>query len=153
LGSIDANTGSEDLGWDTDQFPMDLHNNTMMLLAVLAKGGIAPGGFNFDAKPRRQSVALEDLFWGHVGAMDALAAALRFAARVVQDGTIPKMVSNRYSSWDGEFGRRLAAAGSASGGTLEDCENFIHINGEPTRKSGQEEKYQVALNHILMSKL
>jgi len=67
LGSIDANTGSPDLGWDTDQFPMDVKNATLVMKAVLEAGGLAPGGLNFDCKVRRESIALEDMFIAHIG--------------------------------------------------------------------------------------
>ncbi|XP_064395300.1 uncharacterized protein LOC135342500 isoform X1 [Halichondria panicea] len=77
LGSIDANTGSPDLGWDTDQFPMDVKNSTLVVKVILEQGGLAPGGLNFDCKVRRESTALEDMFISHIGAMDTFARGLR----------------------------------------------------------------------------
>jgi xylose isomerase len=148
LGSIDANTGSEDLGWDTDQFPMDLNNNTQMMLAVLQQksGGIAPGGFNFDCKVRRESSELEDLFWGHVGAMDALALALRRAAAIIQDGVQAKWIAERYSTYDSGLGAKIEA-GKA---TLEECEEFVHKHGvNPSKRSGKQEKYEVLFNRSM----
>ena len=77
LGSIDANTGSPDLGWDTDQFPMDIRNCTAVMKVVLEKGGLAAGGLNFDAKVRRESTDLKDTFIAHIAAMDTLARGLK----------------------------------------------------------------------------
>lgn len=145
LGSIDANTGTEGMGWDTDQFPMDLKNNTLLMLAVLQMGGIAPGGLNFDAKVRRESSDLEDLFWGHVGAMDALAVGLRTAAKIVADGKMDQMIEARYAGWRSGFGASIAK-GEVS---LQDCEAFIAKNGEPTQRSGKQEKFETVLNRYL----
>jgi len=146
LGSIDANTGSEDLGWDTDQFPMDTNNNTQMLLAVLEKGGIAPGGFNFDCKVRRESSDVADLFWGHVGAMDALALALRIAAHIITDGTHAKWIKERYASYDSGIGAKIEA-GQA---TLEECEEYVKKHGtKPAKHSGQQEKFEILWHRFL----
>ena len=145
LGSIDANTGTEGLGWDTDQFPMDLKNNTLLMLAVLKQNGIAPGGLNFDCKVRRESSDVEDMFWGHVGAMDSLAQGLLAAAKILEEGKIDKMIEQRYSSWTTPFGQSIMS-GSAS---LKDCEAFILKNGEPVQISGKQEKYETMLNRYI----
>jgi len=149
LGSVDCNTGSEDLGWDTDEFIMEVQNSTQLWLAILQQGGIAPGGMNFDCKVRRESVDLEDLFWGHVSAMDCLALGVINAAKIIEDGIIPTMVKNRYKGWDGEFGSKIEK-GQAS---LEDCESYVFNNGEPKLKSGKEEKYKAIFNEYLVAKL
>jgi len=92
LGSIDANTGSPDLGWDTDQFPMDVRNCTAIMKAVIEQGGIAPGGLNFDAKVRRESTDVIDMFIAHIGAMDTYARGLRNAARLIEEGVLKQYV-------------------------------------------------------------
>lgn len=148
LGSIDANTGSEGLGWDTDQFPMDVKNNALLMLAVLQMGGIAPGGLNFDCKVRRESSELEDMFWGHVGAMDALAQGLLAAAKIIEDGKFESMIQQRYSSWNSEFGK-LVTSGAAS---LKDCEAYILKHGEPSQTSGKQEKFETMLNRYMSNK-
>jgi xylose isomerase len=149
LGSVDCNTGSEDLGWDTDEFIMEIHNATQIMLAVLQMGGLAPGGMNFDCKVRRESVDIADLFWGHVSAMDCLAIGLLNAAKIIEDGVIPGMIKDRYSGWDSGFGAKIEQ-GAVS---IEDCEKYILDNGEPAMKSGQEEKYKAILNEYLIAKL
>lgn len=145
LGSIDANTGSPDLGWDTDQFPMDIKHCTMVMKVVLEQGGIAPGGLNFDCKVRRESTDLKDMFIAHVGAMDSMARALRVAARILEDGVIPRYVKERYSSFDSGIGAKIAS-GEA---TLEDCQKYIEEHGEPQRVSGQQEHFENMLNFYI----
>lgn len=100
LGSIDSNTGDAMLGWDTDQFPMDVKKCILTMMIVLKQGGIAPGGFNFDCKVRRESTDPEDLFIAHVGAMDTFARGLRCAAKILEEGEYQKLIDLRYSSWE-----------------------------------------------------
>ncbi len=118
LGSIDANSGDLLLGWDTDQFPTDIYLTTQCMLAILKKGGIAPGGVNFDAKVRRESFAPEDLFHGHIVGMDSFARGLRTAAAIRADGRLEGFVRNRYASWDKGIGARIES-GQASFAELE----------------------------------
>ncbi|KAF0044984.1 hypothetical protein F2P81_001513 [Scophthalmus maximus] len=145
LGSVDSNTGSPDLGWDTDQFPMDIRNTTMVMKTVVEQGGLQPGGLNFDAKVRRESTDLEDLFIAHIGAMDAFARGLRNAARITEDGVVAGMVKERYSSFSHGLGRKVED-GSA---TLEELEAFVRQNGEPSVSSGKQEKYESIFNHYI----
>eukprot|EP00916_Digyalum_oweni_P027572 GHVL01045097.1.p1 GENE.GHVL01045097.1~~GHVL01045097.1.p1 ORF type:complete len:442 (+),score=25.31 GHVL01045097.1:323-1648(+) len=145
LGSIDANTGSPDLGWDTDQFPMDIKNCTMIMKVVLEQGGIAPGGLNFDCKVRRESTDIKDMFISHIGAMDSMARGLKVAAKILQGGVIPRYVKERYSSFETGIGAKIAK-GEA---TLEDCEKYVAENGEPPRLSGQQEHYENMLNYYI----
>lgn len=145
LGSVDSNTGSPDLGWDTDQFPMDIRNNTLVMKTIIEQGGIQPGGLNFDAKVRRESTDLEDLFIAHIGAMDAFARGLRNAVCVLQDGLLPGLVKERYSSYSHGLGQKVDD-GSA---TLEDLETYIKQNGEPKVTSGKQEKYEMIFNHYV----
>src|SRR5438309_5305912 len=100
LGSIDANRGDLLLGWDTDQFPSDYYLTTQCMLVILAQGGLAPGGVNFDAKVRRESFEPVDLFHAHIGGMDAFAVGLKLAAQIRKEGVLKDFVKQRYSSWD-----------------------------------------------------
>ncbi|XP_067662897.1 xylose isomerase-like [Haliotis asinina] len=145
LGSIDSNTGSPDLGWDTDQFPMDYKNTSLVMKVVLDQGGIQPGGLNFDCKVRRESTELRDMFIAHIGAMDAFARGLKIAARVASDGTIPKAVQDRYSSYSTGIGARIES-GEAN---FEELEKYIIENGEPQRVSGEQEHYESMLNYFM----
>lgn len=139
LGSIDSNTGDPLLGWDTDQFPMDVKKATLVMNAVIDMGGLAPGGLNFDCKVRRESTDDSDLFVGHIGAIDTFAKALRMAAKIREQGVLNKMVSDRYKSFDDGFGKKMEEGNT----TLEDCEAFIKGHGEPKLQSGQQELYEM----------
>ncbi len=107
FGSVDANRGDPQCGWDTDQFPNDATEMALALHHILQAGGLTTGGFNFDAKVRRQSIEPVDLFHAHVGGIDTLARALLVAARMVEDGRLAKLKAERYAGWDGELGRRI----------------------------------------------
>jgi xylose isomerase len=109
---------------------------------VLEQGGIAPGGLNFDAKVRRESTALEDMFIAHIQGMDAFAKGLVGAAALLEEGLLPRMVAARYASYAEGFGKRLAE-GQAS---LEECEAFVAEHGEPRQVSGSQEKFQSIFN-------
>ncbi len=107
LGSIDANTGDPLLGWDTDQFPTDIYLTTQVMLVIMKQGGLAPGGTNFDAKVRRESIDPIDLFHAHIGGMDAFARGLKIAAAIRADGVLSDFVKQRYSSYDSGIGRKI----------------------------------------------
>ncbi|XP_069051002.1 uncharacterized protein [Lepisosteus oculatus] len=145
LGSVDSNTGSPDLGWDTDQFPMDIKNTTTVMKCVIEQGGLQPGGLNFDAKVRRESTDLEDLFIAHVGAMDTFARGLRSAVQIIEEGVIAQMLQQRYLSFSSGIGS-MVEEGTA---TLVELEEFIKQNGEPKTTSGKQEKYESIFNHYL----
>lgn len=145
LGSVDSNTGSPDLGWDTDQFPMDIKNTTLVMKTIVEQGGLQPGGLNFDAKVRRESTDPEDLFIAHIGAMDAFARGLRNAVGMIEEGLLARMVKERYSSFSHGIGQKVED-GSA---TLEEIEAFVRQNGEPKVTSGKQEKYESIFNHYL----
>ena len=100
LGSIDANAGDPLLGWDTDQFNTDVKELTLAMVSILRAGGLGSGGFNFDAKLRRPSIDLEDLFYAHIGGMDAYALAFKLALKIRADGKLEKFVADRYASYD-----------------------------------------------------
>lgn len=107
LGSIDANRGDLLLGWDTDQFPTNIYLTTEVMLTLLKYGGIAPGGVNFDAKVRRESIDPVDLFHAHIGGMDAFARGLKMAAAIRADGGLDEFLGQRYSNWDGGLGSEI----------------------------------------------
>ncbi|MEO6003278.1 MAG: xylose isomerase, partial [Opitutus sp.] len=104
LGSIDANAGDMLLGWDTDQFNTDVKELTLAMVSIMRAGGLGTGGYNFDAKLRRQSTDVEDLFHAHIGGMDAYALAFKIARRIIADGKFDQSLANRYSSYDEGFG-------------------------------------------------
>jgi xylose isomerase len=145
LGSIDANTGTPELGWDTDQFCMDVKKATYVMYTVIEQGGLAPGVLNFDAKVRRESTDVEDLFIAHAAGMDTFAKGLRAAAAIKADGTLDSWIKQRYSSFDSGLGAKVEA-GKAS---FADCEAFVTQNGEAKRISGKQEKYEQLINHFV----
>ncbi|GIW98193.1 MAG: xylose isomerase [Pirellulaceae bacterium] len=146
LGSIDANTGDLLLGWDTDQFPTNFYLTTQCMLAILKHGGLAPGGVNFDAKVRRESFEPIDLFYAHIGGMDAFARGLKIAAAIRADGELEAFVKERYSSWDSELGRQVEA-GQA---TLADLEAYMLEKGEiAPNRSGRQEMLENLINRYI----
>ncbi|BCX50233.1 xylose isomerase [Haloferula helveola] len=141
LGSIDANQGDTLLGWDTDQFPSDLYGTTQVMLKVLEMGGFTTGGLNFDAKRRRESHEPIDLFYAHIGGMDAFARGLKIAAAIRADGRIAEALTNRYKSWDSGIGATI------EGGTdLDTLDQWVRQNGEPVINSGRQELLENILN-------
>jgi xylose isomerase len=146
FGSIDANRGDPQNGWDTDQFPNSVEDVTPPLYEILKAGGFVNGGFNFDAKLRRQSIDRTDLFHAHIGGMDTVARALLAAADMLETGTLRDMVEARYAGWSGALGRGILG-GSLS---LADLEARV-ASGEidPAPVSGQQELYENVVNrHI-----
>lgn len=107
FGSIDANRGDPQLGWDTDQFPNSVEENALVMYEIIKAGGFTTGGLNFDAKVRRQSTDKYDLFHGHIGAMDTLALSLKIAATMLEGGDLAEQVSRRYAGWSGELGQQI----------------------------------------------
>lgn len=107
FGSIDANRGDPQNGWDTDQFPNSVEDLTLAMYEILRAGGVGSGGFNFDAKVRRQSMDPVDLLHGHTGAIDALALALKSAARLIEAGELERFRAERYARWEGDLGRGI----------------------------------------------
>lgn len=146
LGSIDANRGDPLLGWDTDQFPSDLYLTATTMLVVLGQGGIGSGGLNFDAKVRRESFEPIDLFYAHIGAMDAFAQGLRIAAAMRKDGALTDIVSKRYATWDTGIGAEIEA-GKHSFQTLEE---YILKKGAPDKNiSGRQELIENIINRYI----
>jgi xylose isomerase len=146
LGSLDANTGDLLLGWDTDQFPTDIYLTTQCMLAALKYGGFTTGGVNFDAKVRRESIDPEDLFYAHIGGMDAFARGLRIAAAIRADGRLAKFVKNRYASWDSGLGASIEAGRES----LKSLETFALEKGEAAPlASGRQEFLENLINEFL----
>ena len=142
LGSIDANRGDYQNGWDTDQFPIDSFDLTQAMLQIIRNGGFGNGGTNFDAKTRRNSTDLEDIFIAHIAAMDAMARALENAAALIEQSPIQKMVAERYSSFDAGLGKKFENGEL----TLEDVYEYGKQVGEPKQTSGKQELYEAILN-------
>ncbi|MDP7448561.1 MAG: xylose isomerase, partial [Candidatus Latescibacteria bacterium] len=145
LGNIDANRGNLLLGWDTDQFPSDLYSATYAMMVILKQGGLKPGGVNFDAKVRRGSFDVEDLFYAHIGGMDTFARGLKIAQKIIDDGVVGDFVKQRYAGWRRGLGARIMK-GQAS---FADMEAYVHKNGEAARTSGREEWLENVINDYL----
>ena len=145
LGSIDANRGDYQNGWDTDQFPNDVYELTEAMLVILEAGGFKGGGINFDAKIRRNSTDPEDLFYAHIGGMDAFARALIAADNILQKSDYRKLRAERYSSFDNGKGRDFEN-GKLS---LEDLKAYAIENGEPAIKSGKQEYLEHIINRYI----
>ena len=145
LGSIDANRGDNQNGWDTDQFPMDLWELSQAMLIILEAGGFTKGGINFDAKLRRNSTDNLDLFHAHIGGMDAFARALVVAHDILEKSPYRKMRQDRYASFDSGSGADFEA-GKLS---LTDLVSLAEQNGEPEMRSGQQELYENIVNQYI----
>ena len=142
LGSIDANRGDYQNGWDTDQFPIDHYELVQAMMQIIRGGGFKDGGTNFDAKTRRNSTDLEDIFIAHVAAMDAMAHALLSAADIIQKSPIPAMVKERYASFDKGKGKKFEQGKM----TLEEAYEYGKKVGEPKQTSGKQELYEALIN-------
>lgn len=145
LGSIDANRGDAQNGWDTDQFAMDLNELTESMLVVLEAGGFAGGGVNFDAKIRRNSTDLEDIFLAHIGSMDAFARAAIIAEQVLLKSPYQRFRKNRYSSFDTGKGKEFEEGKLK----LEDLREFAIQYGEPKQISGKQEWLENIINSYI----
>ncbi|WP_369915103.1 xylose isomerase [Xanthomonas sp. NCPPB 3005] len=146
LGSIDANRGNPQNGWDTDQFPTDLYDTVGAMLVVLRQGGLAPGGLNFDAKVRRESSDPQDLFLAHIGGMDAFARGLEVAHALLTASPLEQWRAERYSSFDSGAGAAFAAGSS----TLADLAAHAAKAGAPKQVSGRQEAYENLINQYLI---
>lgn len=145
LGSIDANRGNAQNGWDTDQFPTDLYDTVGAMLVVLRQGGLE-GGLNFDAKPRRESTDLQDLFIAHIGGMDAFARGLEVAHALLNDSPWEQWRSARYASFDAGAGKDFADGRLG----LAELAALAAGKGEPAQFSGRQEAYENLLNQYLL---
>lgn len=138
LGSIDANRGDYQNGWDTDQFPIDNYELTQAMMQIIRNGGLGNGGSNFDAKLRRNSTDPEDIFIAHISGMDAMARALENAAEILEKSELPAMLKQRYASFDSGIGKDFED-GKLS---LEQIYEHGKKVGEPKQTSGKQEKYE-----------
>jgi xylose isomerase len=145
LGSIDANRGDYQNGWDTDQFPNNINEITEAMLIILEAGGFAGGGINFDAKRRRNSTDPEDLFYAHIGGMDTFARALIVADKILQQSDYKKIRADRYASFDSAHGKAFEEGKLK----LEDLRSYAVANGEPALKSGKQEYLENIINQYI----
>ena len=141
LGSIDANRGDYQNGWDTDQFPIDIYELVQAMMVIIKGKGLV-GGTNFDAKTRRNSTDLQDIFIAHIAGMDVMARALLVAADILENSPIPAMVKERYASYDKGTGKKFEQ-GKLS---LEEVVEYAKKKGEPKQISGQQELYEAIVN-------
>ncbi len=148
FGSIDANRGDPQNGWDTDQFPNSVEELAPVLFDILSSGGFTAGGFNFDTKLRRQSLDRIDLFHGHIGGIDTLAQALLVAQALIDDGVLDRARSQRYVGWDGELGRRILDPASTLASLADEA---LHADLDPTPVSGRQELLENEVNRIMWS--
>jgi xylose isomerase len=145
FGSIDMNRGDYLTGWDTDQFSMNIPEMTLALYEILKAGGFTTGGMSFEAKIRRQSLDPEDLLYAHVGSMDAIARGLLNAAALLEDGSLKKHISERYSGWDGDLGRSILAGEKS----LDELATYVHERAlEPQPRSGRQEYLESLVNRF-----
>ena len=146
LGSIDANRGDPQSGWDTDQFPNSVEEMSLAMYEILRGGGLTTGGFNFDAHLRRQSVARVDLFHAHVGGIDTLAQSLLVAARLIEDGDLEAAREARYAGWAGLLGTEIMQGRL----TLAGLEQQVAAGGiDPVPVSGRQEQLENLVNRTM----
>jgi len=145
LGSIDANRGDEQLGWDTDQFPNNHAALVPAMLEIIRHGGIGSGGMNFDSKLRRQSIDVQDLYEGHVGGLDTIARAFLAAAALFESGELERALADRYSGWNDSLGQQIQA-----GASLDDLASVVHGQGlSPAPRSGRQERLENLVNRFV----
>jgi len=145
LGSIDANRGDYQNGWDTDQFPNDINELTEAMVVILQAGGFKGGGINFDAKIRRNSTDADDLFHAHIGGIDTFARALLTADNILNKSDFKKLRKERYATFDSGKGKEFEE-GKLS---LEDLRTYAIENGEPAVKSGKQEYLENIINRFI----
>jgi xylose isomerase len=148
FGSIDANRGDPQNGWDTDQFPNSVEEMSLIIYEVLKGGGLGNGGFNFDTKLRRQSMDRADLFHGHIGGVDTLAQSLLVAAQLIEKETLSEPRDHRYSGWSGELGQRILSGAE----DLSSLEALVASGAiDPAPVSGRQEQLENKVNQVIWS--
>jgi xylose isomerase len=145
LGSMDANRGDYQNGWDTDQFPNNINELVEAMLVIVEGGGLKGGGINFDAKIRRNSTDREDLFYAHIGGMDSFARALVIANDILEKSDYRKLRTERYASFDSGKGREFEEGGLS----LEDLRSYAIEKGEPETISGRQEYFENIINRYI----
>ncbi len=146
LGSVDANRGDMLLGWDTDQFPVDVYSTTLAMLVILNQGGLGKGGLNFDAKVRRSSTDPYDLFHAHIGGMDAFARGLLAAHDIIEEGAFAKAIAERYRSFDAGIGKKIMDGKTG----FKELEQWVLKQGKPRLESGRQELLENLLNTFIV---
>ena len=148
FGSIDANRGDPQNGWDTDQFPNSVDELSLAVYEIVRSGGFTTGGFNFDTKLRRQSLSRDDLFHAHIGGIDTLARSLLVAAALIEDGELERLRTERYAGWSGELGRSILGGNAAL-----DLLSVRVLAGEidPQPVSGRQEMLENVVNRAIWS--
>ncbi len=145
LGSLDANRGDYQNAWDTDQFPCNINETVELMLVLLRSGGLQGGGVNFDAKTRRNSTDVADIFHGHIGGMDTFARALLIADNLLQESPLEELRKERYSTFDSAKGSEFELGKL----NLEELAAIGNANGEPAQVSGQQELYENIINRYI----
>lgn len=146
FGSIDANRGDPQNGWDTDQFPNSVEEMTLVIYEILKAGGFTTGGFNFDTKVRRQSNAPEDLFHGHIGAIDTLALGLERAAKMIERDTLAEFKARRYAGWDADLGAKILSGGFTLASLADEA---MSRDLHPKHVSGNQELLENIVNRYI----
>lgn len=146
LGSVDANQGDYLLGWDTDQFPTDIYAATLAMYEILKNGGLHKGGLNFDAKPRRASFEVTDLFYSHIAGMDTFAKGLRIAYKLINDGVLDKFISQRYASYGEGIGKKIVDGKVG----FKELEKYALQNSNIKNSSGKQEMLESILNQYIL---
>ncbi len=147
LGSIDANQGDDHLGWDTDQFPTNIYSATYCMLEVLKNGGLGSGGFNFDAKLRRGSISLEDMFIGYIAGMDTFAKGLVTADKILQEGELDNFIKERYASYQTGIGQEIVNNTT----NFEKLTQYALIHHDIKNTSGRQELLETIVNAAILN--
>jgi xylose isomerase len=148
FGSIDANRGDPQNGWDTDQFPNSVEELSLVMYEIIRSGGFTTGGFNFDTKLRRQSMDRIDLFHGHIGGIDTLAQSLLVAEALIDDGVLDAGRTARYADWNGTLGRKIFEDTT----TLDSiADEATRTNLDPQPVSGRQEHLENEVNRVIWS--
>lgn len=146
FGSLDANRGDPQLGWDTDQFPNSVEENTLIMYEILKSGGFTTGGLNFDAKIRRQSIDKYDVFHGHIGAIDTMALSLKCAAKMIEDKLLNQKVAERYADWAKNLGKDILQGNMS----LQEIAQYSLANNlQPKARSGAQEQLENIVNKAI----
>ena len=146
FGSLDANRGDPQLGWDTDQFPNSVEENALVMYEILKSGGFTTGGLNFDAKIRRQSIDKYDVFHGHIGAIDTMALSLKCAAKMIEDKLLNQKVAERYADWNKNLGKDILQGNMS----LQEIAQYSLANNlQPKARSGAQEQLENIVNKAI----
>jgi xylose isomerase len=145
LGSVDANRGDLLLGWDTDKFPTDIYDTTMAMMIIINQNGLGKGGLNFDARVRRSSTDSTDLFYAHIGGMDAFARGLLIAHQLIEDKVLSDFIEERYSSFKSSIGTEIMAGQIG----FDELEKWILNTGQPVLQSGKQEMLENIVNSYI----